>query len=132
LKLKQGSKLIKKYLSIWSYRLGLRWWTIDILMYDDPTSILDNFGNEDNHIVLARTWVEWKYAHAKILFNLPEFCKLSEDKIEAAVLHELCHVLINEMREGELHHEERVVTQLQKAFNWTAVDAAKSESEGLK
>ena len=43
---------------------------------------------------------------------------LDADGIERVVIHELMHVLVNEIREGELHHEERVATQLQKAFSW--------------
>jgi len=47
------------------------------------------------------------------------------DEIERAVVHELCHILVNEMREDEIHHEERVVTGLQKAFMWVAGESGK-------
>jgi len=122
MKLKKGSKLVKKYLRLWSYRLGLRWWKIDIVFYDDPNAILEHFGGDTNITVLAVTYAEWKYCTGKILINLPYVCKLNALEIEGTVLHELCHLLLNEMREGEIHHEERVASTLQRAFFWTTED----------
>ena len=126
MKQKEAIALIKEYSSRWSHRLGLGWWWIDLVFYDDPDTILDHFGNDGDKTVLAQTFVEWKYGTAKILFNAPAWKKLDKEAIERAVLHELCHILVNEMREGELHHEERVVTGLQKAFMWTEADVIKT------
>ena len=44
--------------------------------------------------------------------------RLSKKEIEKVVVHELMHVFLNETREEGIDHEERVATQLQKAFFW--------------
>lgn len=131
MKIKKAIAHIKKYYAVWGYRLGLRWWNIDLVFYDDPNSILQNFGTGGDQTVLAVTYVSWQYGTAKMLFNVPAFSKLDKHEIERAVLHELCHVLVNEMREGEIHHEERVVTCLQKAFMWTEVDSIRPKEKTL-
>jgi len=43
---------------------------------------------------------------------------LSEDEIEATVVHELMHIFLNEMQSDsvDVNHEERVASTLQKAF----------------
>jgi hypothetical protein len=119
--------LIRKYLELWTQRLGLRWWEIDVLYMDDPATILKTFSNPGNgdELTLARVDVRWEYSQATIAVNLPAWDGLEEWKIERAVVHELCHILVNEMREGEIHHEERVVTGLTKALLWTVADVEK-------
>lgn len=85
------------------------------------------FDNGD--VVPAYVDANWMYASAKISVNLPAFDDMKPDEIERHVVHELCHILVNEMREGELHHEERVVTGLTKAFFWVE-NAVVAEMEG--
>jgi hypothetical protein len=112
--------LIQAAFDKWLKRLGLLWWEIDINFYDDPGEIVKHFRDPgEDYTVAAVTYVKWIYASASIDVNLPAFTGLDQDKIERIVVHECCHVLVNEMRECELHHEERVVTQLTKAFFWT-------------
>lgn len=103
----------------WLQPLGLLWWKVDILYYDDPSEILKHFHVDDDSITLARSYSDWRYGTAKVIINLPALAELSPDEIETVIVHELVHVLVNEMREGELHHEERVVSCLTKAFLWT-------------
>lgn len=118
------SDLLKAAFAEWIPRLGLAWWDIEIHYYDDPGEIVRLFRQVDNGgVVPAFVDANWMYAEAKISINLPAFDELDADKIERIVVHELCHILVNEMREGELHHEERVVTGLTKAIFWVA-DAA--------
>jgi hypothetical protein len=125
--------LIKKYLKIWIYRLGRGWWEIDIRYYDDPATIVRTFSDPGNGamLTLAMTTVQWVYTQACIEINLPAFDGMEESKIERVVIHELCHILVNEMREGEIHHEERVVTGLTKAFLWTEADIEKESHNEL-
>jgi predicted metallopeptidase len=59
-----------------------------------------------------------------------EWNKLTTDQRRALIDHELCHILVNEMREGDISHEERVVTGLTKAFLWTAADVEKEAKNG--
>jgi len=113
-------KKIKKYLKKWITPLGLGWWKIDIFYIDDPATILNEFKTGDGEgIVRATVKPQWEYGVASINFNLPAFNNLDDDEIERVVIHELVHILVNEMRESEMHHEERVVTGLTKAFMWT-------------
>lgn len=109
---------IKASLGCWLKPLGLLWWYIEVVYYDDPAEVLQRFGNDSGKIVAARTYAEWQYATAKIEFNLLAICEMNSDEIEHIVVHELFHILVNEMREGEMHHEERVVTTLTKAAFW--------------
>jgi hypothetical protein len=116
---------LKAAFDTWLRRLGLLWWEIEVCYYDDPGEIIKRFRDPGGDIqVLATTYAEWKYAAARIEINLPAFDGLEADKIERVVVHELCHILVNEMREDDLHHEERVVTGLTKAMFWIERDAA--------
>lgn len=110
---------IRFYIDKWLKPLGLLWWKVDIAFIDDPKELNQKEFYRDDDIVLARTFADWRYGTATIYFNVPAFEELSQTDIEMAVVHELVHILVNEMREGELHHEERVVTGLTKAFLWT-------------
>lgn len=127
MKPKRAIALIQQYAKRWTYRLGLRWWKIDLEFMDDPDSILAEFARDENKTCLATTYTEWCYTAAHICFNVPAWCKLDEGEFERMLLHELCHILVNEMREGEMHHEERVVSHLQRAFMWTEVDVTSPE-----
>lgn len=108
----------------WISCLGISWWDVDILYYDDPASIIQHFRRNDDLLILATCDANWMYGTATISVNLPAFAERTPEQIERTVVHELCHILVNEMREGELHHEERVVTSLTKAIFW-AIEAAK-------
>lgn len=77
---------------------------------------------------------DWRYMHATITFSCArlwdhwnETTMLPEDPefIEYLIIHEIGHVLINEMREWDgskpetMGHEERVVSRMAKAFQYT-------------
>lgn len=114
---------IRAAIKKWLKPLGLLWWHINIHFYDDPNEVLRIFGDRgENRACFAITTVDWQYGTATIEFNLLAAEGMQPDHIEEAVVHELCHILVNEMREGEIHHEERVVTSLQRAFFWVLED----------
>lgn len=119
-------ELIKEMFVKWIPRLGLAWWDLTITYYDEPAEIVRVFRDGDDGVVAARVRANWMYAEASIDVNAPLLESMDADKIERIVVHELCHILVNEMREGELHHEERVVTGLTKAILWT-VSAVEGE-----
>jgi hypothetical protein len=126
-KLDETKALIEKYLEKWVTPLGLGWWKIDMIYYDDPGEIVDKFKSEDDgYLVLAKVFAKWQYMEATIYINLPGWADLEEEKIEKAIVHELCHILVNEMREDDILHEERVVSTLQRAFMWV-IDAGRDE-----
>jgi hypothetical protein len=70
----------------------------------------------------------WSYKRAEMTFYLPALAEMADLDIELAIVHELCHALVNEMREWGPHfnnsdpdlparrHEERVVTELALGF----------------
>jgi hypothetical protein len=100
--------------------LGLRWWEINVVWMDEVQEILDTFGAaSDGRIVASKVDVNWMYGVAHVYINVPAFKGLKKWKVERIVVHELVHILVNEMREDGLEHEERVVTGLTKAFIWT-------------
>lgn len=117
---------IKGYLIKWIEPLGLRWWDIETVYHYEPEA---DYFKEDGSRLLAKTTVQWEYAQAIINFNLTAWRGLSEREIERNVIHELVHILVNEMREGELHHEERVVTGLTRAFLWVYEVFRKEDEE---
>jgi Fe-S cluster biosynthesis and repair protein YggX len=108
-------KKIQEIFEKWSYLLGLRWWDVSLTLSKEKTDFLKDNGET----VLARTWADWRYMKATILINYREIKLLDPEEIEKIIVHELCHVLVNEMREGDITHEERVVTTLTNAFLWT-------------
>ena len=124
MKSKTAIRTIRKHLSKWVYCLGIGWWNVKAY-YLEGKHAKKEFPPVDGNGILARTYADWRYGTASIYFNVPAVKKLSPEELESTVIHELCHILVNEMREVELHHEERVVTGLTKAFLWTSAGVEK-------
>jgi hypothetical protein len=122
---------VKDMFAKWITRLGLAWWDIKVVYYDDPADIIDHFSGDDGLSTMI-CHVDWKYCTASIEVNYAEVVHLDPDEIEHVVVHELIHILVNEMREGELHHEERVVTYLTKAIFWATEAAQRDISKEVK
>jgi len=118
---KKEIKRVKKFLLKWLKPLGLLWWAIEVDYYSDPDEIMKNFKTDTSDVTLVmKVFADWRYSEAIINVNLLATRKMNDDKLERTVVHELAHVLVNEMREGEIKHEERVVSTLTKAFFWCA------------
>jgi predicted SprT family Zn-dependent metalloprotease len=106
----------------WKSLLWLGMWTININYITKIDQIKKYFPKKsDGSIVLARTYSSWQYMTADIDINVPQWENLSDDEIRDYVVHELCHVLLDEMHncDKDPMHEERVATMLQTAFVWT-------------
>lgn len=101
----------------WVAPLGLRWWRLD-LEYDREGIRVSDEEHAENWRCLFRVFTRWEYAEAKIVCNMPALADLDDERLEEKFVHELVHVLVNEMREEGHCHEERVVTTLTKAFLW--------------
>lgn len=124
---KQQKARIQRLIARWVKTVGLGWWKVHFDYWDDPSK----FHAEDNgHVAtraLATTTADWRYMEATISFNMLAVEEMDDDDLEYAFVHELCHVLIHEMRadhEGErvhehVDHEERVCTTLAHALLWT-------------
>jgi hypothetical protein len=137
-KLEKYEKLVRQYIDYWIPVLGLdNWSRIDITC--SPSTKPDQDG------VLGETVCLWQYLEADLIFYLGEFIKNDPDdeRIEYIILHELCHVIVNEMnpypqdseersiyRKYVVPHEERVVTQLALSF-MRSRDTATEETKKL-
>jgi predicted SprT family Zn-dependent metalloprotease len=102
----------------WITPLGLGWWRVTLRHYAKRKECKRKFGDS----VAARCYADWRYMEAVIEINLPLWVDKTDDEVERMAVHELMHILVNEMREGAIEHEERVVTTLTKAVFW--IDAA--------
>ncbi len=60
--------------------------------------------------------VDWQYRLATLEFNLQATAKMTDAELEECYVHEAMHIYLNEMREGEMKHEERVATSLSYAL----------------
>jgi hypothetical protein len=116
---KKLRRKVQQFIDKWTWLLGLRWWSINVHYVKDKKGLKHHFKSPKGTTTRATVYSDWRYAEATIYINLPSFVGLSDDRIERIILHELCHILVCEMREGDLHHEERVVSGLTKAFMWT-------------
>lgn len=111
-------KLIQQYVEYWIPTLGLdNWSRIDIICH---------VGSHPEHTgILATTTSDWRYMEADVSFYLGAIvgCEADDDRLEYIVVHELCHILICEMRTFEdsrqeclnpnqAPHEERVVSNM--------------------
>lgn len=116
---KAQTKRVQGILDKWVQPLGLKWFVLDILYYDEG----DEF--PAGSTVVARTFADWRYRTAQIRVNVPLVAEQEDARLEHAMLHELMHILVQEMRAnpGDGDHEERVVDGLASAFRW-ARDAA--------
>lgn len=114
-------KKIDKLINKWTYRLGLRWWKVTVTYVEDVQEVATTFMEQDT-TVLAKAFCDWRYATCNLYFNYYHLKDMSKEDIEFTIVHELCHALVNEMREQGIDHEERVVTGLTKAFLWTEAD----------
>lgn len=128
---------VKRLTDYWVETLGLTrlLWRINI-RYHQSGDTMDARKDEDAYCTLARTTVQWQYMDAHIDWNLPQLIDRDDDTVEYSVVHELCHILVREMRcDGGpsehradiLNHEERVVTHMARAFIWVR-NVAKREA----
>lgn len=114
---KRQRKRVTDLVTYWQPKLGLGWWSIDLDFYDDAGDFIKAEGDSQ---AAFRVWARWQYLKATIAVNAPAVKSMSDRKLAYAVVHELCHLLVNEMREADPDgkHEERVVTVLSNVMIW--------------
>lgn len=113
---KRAKKRFEKIAWAWAYRMGLRWWDLHFSFHRKTPK---KFKRKDGHQTGVRVLARWQYLEAYFEVNTPAVAKLSDAELEVVIVHELCHVLVNEMREKGVKHEERVCSRLSQAFLWT-------------
>lgn len=122
---------IQVHVDRWAARFGLSTWDLKAEYERDGDEFSPS--RRDGPVrteTLAHTVTNWPYMQATVTFNCKALSALSHADVEAAVVHELSHVLVAELREEVddwLKHEERVVTMLTRAF-LTACDSALEEA----
>lgn len=103
---------IWKVFQKWTANLGLRYWKCTCKWYRE------NF-IPDHDQAIATCDANWKYLIVEASFCCDPIGRMADDELERVVVHELLHALVNEMREDGIEHEERVVSQLTNAIDWT-------------
>lgn len=106
---------LDKLVARWVGDLWLGQWQIDTVWCWNGIDAPD-----ENTTVNAECSADWRYLRATVRFNIPACSELNDEKLEGIVVHELLHCVVNEMREKEIKHEERVVSSLQRAMCWLA------------
>ena len=94
----------------WFDRLGLKGWEIVFEYVDGPLE------TDAISQAVATTTVQWQYKSAVISYSLPALTEKVDEELEEMIVHEFLHILVHEMREGDIKHEERVVTELSRSF----------------
>ena len=106
--------IAEKLLSKWVNLLGLDRCTLTVEFSDEAKN------TDEGMAIIAETSASWQYNAAYIIFYLANFDKVKKDRIEMAILHELTHIMVNEMRSFNesdgVAHEERVVCGLTDAI----------------
>jgi hypothetical protein len=135
---REQKRRVERFVEKWRRPMGLDWWTLKFRWDRLDKCELDKTG-DGSFCCVAHTEVQWPYLTATITLHLPTIEEQSDKELESQVVHELCHVMVNEMRwlnaeSVNLDHEERVVTQLAQAFRWVreegGLDMKKSKSAG--
>lgn len=119
IKTRKVKKLLKKYFTYWAHWTGLGYWNVHLRFENE---VKDGPGET---FIEGHCQADWRYQFATITFYPKAMRHLAAAEIESAVVHELVHVFLCEMREDGIDHEERTATQLEKAFLWVKNARAK-------
>lgn len=120
---KKTIAILREYFKWWINWTGLGWWRVDILFIKDRKEFTVDKNREQTMVCIA----DWRYLTATIRVNLQSARERKRYDLERTVVHELVHILVNELDVGDTGHNERTVTQLTKAFFWVR-DQAKEEA----
>ena len=107
-------KLFNSLVKKWVKKTWLGWWTTEVVFKDAIDYQSNSEFNCENSLAYCDT--SWAYMHAKIIVNSTLLEKMDTDTLEFIVVHELMHIILNEMREEGIEHEERVATVLANSF----------------
>lgn len=123
----RAKRLIEKTLITWKSLMGLAPWRISTHYYRDLKDAPKEYRQTKKQRG-ARMWmqVDYEYLRASMNVMLPACLEVDEDELKENVRHELAHAVVNEMRQWRagpvvhcMEHEERVVSTLAPAFEWT-------------
>jgi len=121
---------MKALVAKWVRPIGLGWWRVTVSVFRQEAEMPNTANKQgvDSQWQLAMsTNVSWAYRDGKISVNGEVANEMSDEHLEAAFLHELGHLFLNEMRsiakdeglaDNWLEHEEHVATILGQALGW--------------
>lgn len=113
---------VRRLAAPWLHVLGLGWYEqIDFNYYDSAKDYRKTNGASEGGVMMV--WADWRYLRASIAVNVPAVARLNDEQLERVIVHEFVHILVNEMRETGIDHEERTVTMITKALFWTRANA---------
>lgn len=125
------TKLFQK----WKPLLGLETWCINVRYVRDPSEFTHEDDVYASQSVLMDCEAHWEYKQAFIRVNTRIASLNDDESIEDAVIHELLHCIVSEMRDWSKEntkHEERVVSELSGAMIRVYEQAKKEESKRKK
>ena len=67
---------------------------------------------KDHERAVMVVHASWKYLDAHVEINCERAEFLDDARLERVVVHECMHILLNEMREDDIDHEERVCSEM--------------------
>lgn len=111
---RKAKRRIRKLAKKWMSPLGLRWWERIVFVYSTDH---DSFKKDGDGEVVMTVSASWQYKTAVITVNCHLCAQMSKERLESIFLHEMAHILLDEL---DVHndHEERVCTNLSQVFRW--------------
>lgn len=110
---------IQGWIDAWADRMWLNWWDVHIVWYRGDIPDSNREAVPPGRKALMDCTPDYRYFEATIRVNLERALDFGDDYLENVVIHELAHIVLNEMRDWKpsrkgMKREERVATHLQK------------------
>lgn len=99
------SEKVESLITLWKPFFGIENWSLVINLHRGPIP-----GDEDAAGSCRSTW---EYMHATLAFNLEELADYEDEEVEGVVIHELLHIIVDELK-TKRGSPERVVTHLSR------------------
>jgi len=112
---------ILEYSEKWQNLLGLDWLSIEHKFFDA-------YFTDEDYRTTAVTEAEWEYRHARIHWYLPSAARSAPADLEAVVVHEFVHVLLDAM---ESHVPDKYAEQCEFVVESVARSIMRVERETL-
>jgi hypothetical protein len=101
--------------------IGIGWWHIRLELEREGIRQTDaQYVSAEQ--TFFRVSVDWRYMEATIHCSMPALATLDDETLEEMFVHELMHIMVNEMRSdagtNSIDHEERVCQTLALGFCW--------------
>lgn len=102
---------IRDMLEYWRSALYLDEWHVNLQFTRGP------WQTDGAEQPIGECLAQWEYRRATITWDTEETRKFDDEGLRHLVFHEAMHILLNEMREDGLKHEERVCETLARVLD---------------